>query len=542
MDRRMTRWTIGALGVMVLGWAAAPTVSSQAAAASSQTGPVQMTRDQDFERTRGLLGLSGAPPAGAVNGRPETFDESQANPYPTLPDPLTLNNGQKVTTAATWNTQRRAELLELFEREVYGRRPKNIPRVKWEVISTTKGMNGQIPVITKELRGHVENSTFPAIQVHIEASVSTPADATGPVPVILSYSAPGFGFARGQGDAAGPAQPTTTTCGITPPRAGGPAPAATGVAGATPAAGAAGPAIGGAAARGGAAGPGRGAAGGAPPLSENQQMALALGWGYASVNTGSIQADNGQGLTCGIIGLVNKGQPRSVEDWGVLSAWGWGASRVLDYFETDKAVDATRVALYGHSRWGKATLVGSVFDPRFAVAYVSSSGQGGAKLHRRKYGETIDNVANTFYYWMGGNYIKYAGNWDKMPVDSHELVALMAPRPVFFSGGNDPQRNPDGSYATRVDAQGNTILVNGNDAWVDPKGTFMAAQGAEPVYTLLGKKGLGVATYPPLDTRLITGDLGFHQHPGGHTSGPAWATFYLFASKYFNKPTAVARR
>ena len=135
----------------------------------------------------------------------------------------------------------------------------------------------------------------------------------------------------------------------------------------------------------------------------------------------------------------------------------WGASRVLDYFETDKAVDATRVALYGHSRWGKATLLGSVLDTRFAIAYVSSSGQGGAKLHRRKYGETVDNVANTFYYWMGGNYIKYAGNWDKMPVDSHELVALMAPRPVFFSGGNDPQKNPDGTIATRVNAQGQTV-------------------------------------------------------------------------------------
>ena len=130
---------------------------------------------------------------------------------------------------------------------------------------------------------------------------------------------------------------------------------------------------------------------------------------------------------------------------------------MLDYFETDKAVDAKRVGLYGHSRWGKATLLASVLDTRFAIAYVSSSGQGGAKLHRRKYGETVDNVANTFYYWMGGNYIKYAGKWDTMPVDSHELVALMAPRPVFFSGGNDPQKNPDGTIATRVNDQGQTV-------------------------------------------------------------------------------------
>jgi hypothetical protein len=253
------------------------------------------------------------------------------------------------------------------------------------------------------------------------------------------------------------------------------------------------------------------------------------------VQTASIQADNGQGLTCGIIGLVNKGQPRKLEDWGVLAAWGWGASRVLDYFETDRAVDATRVAMYGHSRWGKATLLAAVLDKRFAIAYVSSSGQGGAKLHRRKYGETVDNVANTYYYWMGANYIKYAGNWDKMPVDSHELVALMAPRPAFFSAGNDPQKNPDGTYATQVNAQGQTVLVNGYDAWVDPKGTFMAAAAAGPVYELLGKKGLGVKEFPPLDTKVIGGDLGFHQHPGGHTSGPAWETFYTFARQYFEK-------
>ena len=193
--------------------------------------------------------------------------------------------------------------------------------------------------------------------------------------------------------------------------------------------------------------------------------------------TGSVQADNGQGMQCGIIGLVNKGQPRKLDDWGVLAAWAWGASRVLDYFETDKAVDAKRVGLYGHSRWGKATLVATVLDQRFAIAYVSSSGQGGAKLHRRKYGETVDNLANTFYYWMGGNYIKYAGKWDAMPVDSHEFIALMAPRPVFFSAGNDPQRNPDGTIATRVNDQGQTVVAQAYDAWIDPRGNVHGRRG-----------------------------------------------------------------
>jgi hypothetical protein len=136
---------------------------------------------------------------------------------------------------------------------------------------------------------------------------------------------------------------------------------------------------------------------------------------------------------------------------------------------------------------------------------------------------------------MAGNYIKYAGKWDSMPVDSHELVALMAPRPVFFSGGNDPQRNPDGTIATRVNEQGQTVVVQAYDAWIDPRGTFMAAAAAGPVYELLGRKGLGVQDFPPLDTKVISGDLGFHQHPGGHVSGPAWETFYTFAARHLKK-------
>ena len=522
MHRTIIRSVVGGAGILALGWAVAPGVQSQSASSTSPAH-VQLTRDEDFARTRALLGLTGPPPAGAVNASPDTYNEAVANPYPNLPDPLRLNNGQRVTTAATWNNQRRAELLEIFERDVYGRTPKATPKVTWEVLSTAREMNGDVPVITKQLVGRVDNSAYPTLTVNILASVSTPANATGPVPVILSFAAGGFG---GRGAAAAPANPNapapTTVCQPTnaPPA---PPPAA-------PAAGRGGPGR-----QGGAPAGGRQGGPQAPQGPTNQQQALALGWGYATVNTGSVQADNGQGLTCGVIGLVNKGQPRTADDWGVLAAWAWGASRVLDYFETDSAVDATRIGMYGHSRWGKATLLASVLDKRFAIAYVSSSGQGGAKLHRRNYGETVDNVANNFYYWMAGNYMKFAGKWDTMPVDSHELVALMAPRPVFFSGGNDPQKNPDGTIATRVNEQGQTVIVAGNDAWVDPKGTFMAAVAAAPVYELLGKKGLGMTEYPAIDTKVITGDLGFHQHTGGHTSGPAWETFYTFAARHLKK-------
>ena len=213
-----------------------------------------------------------------------------------------------------------------------------------------------------------------------------------------------------------------------------------------------------------------------------QQQVLAKGWGYASLNPGSIQADNGAGLTLGIIGLCNKGQPRKLDDWGALRAWAWGASRAIDYFETDKAVDAKHIAIEGHSRYGKAAIVAMAYEPRMWTAYVSSSGEGGAKLHRRNWGEIIENVAGIDeYHWMAGNFLKYAGplNWNDLPVDSHELMAMCAPRPVFLSAGN-------GGYDVEP----------GGDSWVDAKGTFLAGAGAGPVYRLLGKKDLGTTEFP----------------------------------------------
>ena len=244
-----------------------------------------------------------------------------------------------------------------------------------------------------------------------------------------------------------------------------------------------------------------------------RQQLLAKGWGYANIVPSSIQADNGAGLTQGIIGLVNKGQPRKLDDWGTLAAWGWGASRALDYFETDKAVDAKQVGLEGHSRYGKATIVAMALDERFAIAYVSSSGAGGAKLHRRKYGELVENVlAANEYHWMAGNYFKYGGHWDNLPVDSHELVALIAPRPVFISAGRGPDLNPDGTIATRTGAEGTVTAVNINDAWVDAKGSFLAAAGAGPVYTLLGKKDSARRSF----LRLIRAYRGRHRIPPTH--------------------------
>jgi len=428
--------------------------------------PAQLASQADRQKMMDLLHIASLR-QGADGNNPQApnyanYDESKANPYPNLPDPLVLNNGKKVTSAKVWWNQRRPEIVERFDREIYGRVPKNVPKVKWEVARTKNEMNGDIPVITKELNGHVDNSSYPEVVVDIRVALSTPADAKGPVPVIMEFGggAP-IGGGRGTPGSAAKAAPKQPV-GLTGP--------------------------------------------------SWQQQVLAKGWGYAQISTNSIQADNGAGLTQGIIGLVNKGQPRQPDDWGVLRAWAWGASRALDYFETDQAVDAKQVGIEGHSRWGKATIVAMAYDQRFAVAYVSSSGEGGAKLHRRNWGELVENVAATSeYHWMAGNFLKYAGplHWNDMPVDSHELVAMCAPRPVFLSAG----------------------ATNG-DGWVDAKGTFLAGVGAGPVYRLLGKKDMGTTEFPAIETPLIDGDIAFRQHSGGHTPGPNWPTFITFAGRY----------
>jgi len=467
---------------------------------------VVMTSQQDRQRVMDQLKIT-LFPSGPGAYLASTYDEKTANLYPTLPDPLIFTDGSKVKTAAQWR-KRRAEILELFDREVYGRRPKNMPKVTWTVASTTEGKAGNVPVVTKQLVGRIDNSAYPELNVTIVASLSIPKSANGPVPVVLMF---------GNGGTLPEGVPPTTPCALP---------------GAAP--------VG----RGAIAAGARGAAPPNPnaPPSAQEQIA-SRGWGYATVTTASIQADNGQGLTCGIIGLVNKGQPRSLDDWGVLSAWGWGMSKVLDYLETDKAVDAKKVAVQGHSRDGKAALVALAYDERFLTGFISSSGQSGAKLHRRKYGEAIENIAATNeYHWMAGNYLKYAGRWDTLPVDSHELIALVAPRPVFLSTGNGPDLNPDGSVkmmqagdpsfqASRgpIEQQ----AANINDAWVDPKGTFLAGVGAGSVYRLLGKKDLGTADFPKIETPLVSGDIGFRQHSSGHTPGPNWPVFLDFAARYF---------
>jgi GH35 family endo-1,4-beta-xylanase/peptidoglycan/xylan/chitin deacetylase (PgdA/CDA1 family) len=416
---------------------------------------LQKATNDDYQNMLGQLNITSIRPGANGNdskaANAANYDESKANPFPDLPDALSFRNGKKVTSIKDW-WKRRKELTEDFDREIYGRVPANTPGVSWELMGTSNDLNGNIPVITKRLIGHVDNSSYPAVKVDIQLTLTVPANVDQPVPVVMEFGfvfPPGFRFPA---NTPAPAGPTW------------------------------------------------------------QQQCLAKGWGYAIMVPTSVQADNGAGLTQGIIGLMNKGQYRKPDDWGALRAWAWGASRALDYFETDKSVDAKHIAIEGHSRYGKAALVTLAYDPRFATAFVSSSGEGGAKLHRRNAGEIVENVASSGeYHWMAGNFIKYAGplNWGNMPVDSHELIAMCAPRPVFISAGEK------------------------GDGWVDARGMFMAAVAAGPVYKLLGKKDLGTAEFPKAETTLINGEIAFRQHAGGHTPAPNWPTFIQFASRYF---------
>ncbi|MGD9158943.1 MAG: hypothetical protein PVG39_11090 [Desulfobacteraceae bacterium] len=384
-------------------------------------------------------------------------DESKATTYTSLPDPLTFNDGTKVKTAAQWK-KRRKELFELFDREVYGRMPDNIPGVTWEIVEEKAGKVGEFPVLEKELKGHVDNSSYPSINVNIQMKLTVPAEVKKPVPVVIEFGWTGPMFKM-------PNQPEQKD----------------------------------------------------PPW---QEQLLKKGWGYAILVPTSYQADFGAGFTEGIIGLVNRGKPRKLDDWGSLRAWAWGASRAVDYFESINEVDENRVVIEGLSRYGKAALVTMAYEPRIAIGFIGSSGAGGAKILRRNFGEQVENLAGSGeYHWFAPNFIKYAGplTANDLPVDAHELIALCAPRPVFISVGS--------------------ASVEGT--WVDAKGMFLAGVHADPVYELLGKKPLETDRFPPEKTSLTNSDIAFRQHEGGHTVVPNWPYFIEFADRYFSGDNSI---
>jgi len=428
--------------------------------------PMTFSAQEDHDnmmRQLGITELRPGPSGDANAPNHANYDAAKADPCPVLPDALTLKDGKKVTTAGMWWTQRRPEIIADLEREVYGRMPAHTPGVTWTVKVTDHDSLGGMPVIAKELVGHVDNSEYPLIDVNIKMRLVVPANAKGPVPVLMM-----FGHS------------------------------------------------------------GRNLFGSPPAGPQPTEQLINAGWGYATIDPGSIQADNGAGLTRGIIGLVNKGQPRKPEDWGALRAWAWGAVRGLDYLETDPAVDAKKVGIEGVSRYGKAALVTLAFEPRFAMGLIGSSGKGGATLLRRNYGEAVESLTGGEYYWMAGNFLRYgaaaAGFGAKtgcdLDVDSHELIALCAPRLTFISYG---------------------IPEKGDAHWLDHEGSYRATIAAGAVFKLLGAGDLGISNdymkekMPPVDSGLLGGELAWRQHDGGHTDAPNFKYFIPWASKFLGE-------
>lgn len=435
------RWIMGPLALAML---AAPVGAQQDYRAADADRRVMLDRLGIADTRPGADGFNPAAPNAA------NYNEAKAG-TPRLPELLRFADGRPVATVKGWE-RRRHEIIESFDREIYGRVPATAPGIRWRIDKEERAVEGGIPVVKRWLTGVADNQIWPAARAEIALRYTLPANASRRLPVILSFGFPeGFRFPG-------------------PPRAPDPGPLYT-------------------------------------------EQLLKRGFAYAVVVANSIQADNGGGFDTGVIGISLRGKKRNPEDWGVLRAWAWGASRALDALATDPAVDARRIGIEGLSRYGKAALVAMAYDQRFAIGFIGSSGAGGAALYRRNFGERIGNLAaGGEYHWFAGNFLKYAGPLTErdLPIDAHMLIALAAPRPIFLGAGT----------------------VDTGDGWVDPKGSFLAAAAASPAWSLLGQRGLSTSDFPPVLTAATEGRVGFRQHLDGHNNRDNWPVFIDFASKH----------
>jgi hypothetical protein len=408
-------------------------------------------------------------PDGTVAALPVNYTEARVGSY-TLPDPLKLNNGQVVKDAKTWTEQRRPELLKYYASEIYGRIPTTAPKVTWQVVSNDASALGGTAIL-KQLTGHMGSSDGPAIAV----TLYTPANAGKPVPTLVSIS---FNFAGGRVRGAASTNATKASS-----REGAPA-ASTNAAG----------------------------AGGGVALRGTPAELISHGFGFARITYNTIETDV-EGQTN--VNLARKlalspGQTTpAADEWGAIAAWAWGISRVVDYLETDPAVDSKRIAITGVSRLGKTVLWAGANDPRIALVIASCSGEGGAALARRNFGETIAHlVAPARYpYQFAANYAKYGKDPSRLAVDTHCLIALIAPRPLLLQTGD-------------------------TDRWSDPKGEFLAAVAAEPVFELFGKRGPQVDQMPNAG-QLVGNTLAYYMHAGGHGTIPSdWDIYLKFLEQH----------
>lgn len=395
----------------------------------------------------------------ATTGHVTNYDEARVGSY-TLPDPLVLSDGRHVRDAETWEGLRRPEILELYRADIYGRVPSTAPQVRFEVVDRgAPALGGRaLRRIVAARFGRAPDSRRVFLVMYL------PARAARPVPMLLHLTF--------TGDPSVPASYRP----IRPPPTG--------------------------------AGPASGAFTELAPIDE----VLARGYGYAIVRYTQIEPDGKPDPTsANVRGLaLQPGATPPPDAWGSLSAWAWGASRIVDYFETDPSVDSKRIALIGHSRLGKTAIWAGAQDARFAVVFSSCAGEMGTSLARRDYGETVDDMASGFPWQFAGRFQRYVGHWNELPVDTHFAIALNAPHPVLITAGTQ-------------------------DQWADPRGEFLAEVAAGPVYRLLGRRDLGTSAFPPPDRPVVSGDLAFNYHTGPHriTAGE-WRLFLDFAGRYFD--------
>jgi hypothetical protein len=440
-DRNQMLWQLGI---------SLPVIPPRAADPNRPAG-LKPTNPSNPEGANWTDGNSGHTITRSTFGLWNNYDDDKVGVYTPL-DLLKMKNGEAIKTPVEWWTRRRPEIVKDVQEQVWGVIPpvEILPAVAWSVTAST-GTSGGIPYKEKTITGTIDISRYPQVRnaPKISATLRTPADAKGRVPVIVSF----------------------------------------------------------------------GGTSGASQLLQH-------GWGICNFNPNPLQPDSGAGLTSYLIGLVNKGNWRKPTDWGSLAAWSWGVSRLMDYFETDPDVDATKIGVTGHSRYGKASIVAMAYEPRLAIAFPSCAGSLGTKMNRRHWGQDLENSGwDQEYHWMAGNFFKWMGPLKEgsfMPrkvelllVDAHSLVSLCAPRPVFINGGT-------------------------TDNWTDGYGMYLSAAGATPVYRLLGKKGVLMPDdKPKIDVAYISGDLGYRYHAGGHTDAPDWPTFIEFASRYFDRKAPV---
>jgi hypothetical protein len=392
------------------------------------------------------------------------YDESKVGTY-TLPDPLVFNDGKPVRTARDWTDRRRTEILELFKANVYGRNPKAPASVRFDVLESDRHALGG-KAIRKQVSIYFSSSKDGPKE---DLLLYIPAAAKQPPAVILSLN-----FSGNQAVIDDPAvklpvlwdrrshesrQATEDSRGSDP--------------------------------------------------GWDVRKVLARGYAFATMYYQQIEPDFKGEHRSGIRrAFLATGQAQPAPDaWGAIGAWAYGLSRALDYLEKDKDVDAKRVAVMGHSRLGKTALWAGALDTRFAMMLSSCSGEGGASLARRNYGETTRNLVDVFPYWFCANFQQYADHPDKLPVDAHELIALSAPRPVYVTAAED-------------------------DKWADPRGEFLACVAAGPVYRLLGAQGLGTDRFPELNQPIMR-TLGFHYRTGKHAvTAFDWDQFLAFADMH----------